>query len=217
MRILVVEDDARLQKSLERALTEHGYAVDTAGDGASALFKAEAVDYDVIVLDVMLPVVTGWDVVDRLRRSKATPVLMLTARDTPPDRVKGLDLGADDYLVKPFDLPELLARLRALVRRSGRVAAPTIRVQDVTIDLRSRSVTTGGAAIALTAAEFSILEYLALHRGKVVSRSELYEHVRGESDDTLSNIMDVHVASIRRKLGPDIIRTRRGHGYAIDA
>jgi two-component system OmpR family response regulator len=166
---------------------------------------------------VLLPVLEGWLVLDRLRRRRTTPVLILTARDTPPDRVRGLDLGADDYLVKPFDLPELLARLRALVRRTGHVTTPTICVQDITIDLRSRSVTTGGVTIALTAAEFGILEYLAIHRGKVVSRTELYEHVRGESDDTLSNIMDVHVASIRRKLGPDIIRTRRGHGYAIDA
>ena len=217
MRVLVVEDDARLRKSLERTLTENGYAVDTAGDGATALVKAASVDYDVIVLDVMLPVMNGWDVIDRLRHTSTTPVLMLTARDTPPDRVKGLDLGADDYLVKPFDLPELLARLRALIRRTGQVATPTIQLRDVTIDLRSRSVTSGGSTIALTAAEFGVLEYLAIHRGKVVSRTELYEHLRGEGDDTLSNIMDVHVASIRRKLGADIIRTRRGHGYAIDA
>ena len=216
MRILVAEDDARLQRSLVKALTEDGYAVDAAGDGGAALYKAESSEYDAVVLDVMMPVIDGWTVLARLRKHKRTPVLLLTARDTAPDRVKGLDLGADDYLVKPFDLPELLARLRALIRRAAGVASNRIDIRDISIDVRSRAVTWAGAPIALTATEYSIVEYLALQRGRVVSRTELYDHLRGEGDDTLSNVMDVHVAAIRRKLGPDVIITRRGQGYCIE-
>jgi two-component system, OmpR family, response regulator len=216
MRILVAEDEPRLQRSLVKALSEHGYAVDTASDGADALYKADSSDYDAVVLDIMMPVLDGWQVLERLRRRKRTPVLLLTARDTTRDRVRGLDLGADDYLVKPFDLAELLARLRALIRRTAGLASDVIQIDDVTVDMRSRTVTWGGTEIALTAREYSILEYLALHRGKVVSRTELYEHLRGEGDDTLSNVMDVHVSGIRKKLGHQLITTRRGHGYCID-
>jgi two-component system OmpR family response regulator len=216
MKILVAEDDPRLQQSLAKALGEHGYAVDVAADGGAALFKAESAEYDAIVLDVMMPVLDGWGVLARLRASKRTPVLLLTARDTPPDRVKGLDLGADDYLIKPFDLSELLARVRALIRRAAGVATNLVRIDDVLIDLRSRTVTWAGTLIPLTATEYRILAYLALHRGRVVSRTELYEHLRGEDDDTLSNVMDVHVAGIRRKLGADLISTKRGHGYCIE-
>ena len=214
MKILVAEDDPRLQQSLAKALAEHGYAVDVASDGGAALFKAKSAEYDAIVLDVMMPVLDGWEVLSRLRAGKRTPVLLLTARDAPPDRVKGLDLGADDYLVKPFDLPELLARVRALIRRAAGVATNSVEINDVSIDLRSRTVTWSGTPIPLTAT--GVLEYLALHRGRVVSRTELYEHLRGESDDSFSNVMDVHVAGIRRKLGPDLISTKRGHGYCIE-
>jgi two-component system OmpR family response regulator len=216
MRILVAEDEPRLQRSLVKALSEHGYAVDTASDGADALYKADSSEYDAVVLDILMPVLDGWQVLERLRRRKLTPVLLLTARDTTRDRVRGLDLGADDYLVKPFDLAELLARLRALIRRTAGVASDVIRINDVSVDMRSRTVTWDGTEIALTAREYSILEYLALHRGKVVSRTELYEHLRGEGDDTLSNVMDVHVSGIRKKLGHQLITTRRGHGYCID-
>ena len=216
MKLLLAEDDPRLQRSLSKALSEQGYAVDVASDGGAALFKAESAEYDAIVLDVMMPVLDGWQVLSRLRARKRTPVLLLTARDTPPDRVKGLDLGADDYLIKPFDLAELLARVRALIRRAAGVATNAVEIDDVSIDLRSRTVTWAGTAIPLTATEYRILEYLALHRGRVVSRTELYEHLRGENDDTLSNVMDVHVAGIRRKLGPDLISTKRGHGYCIE-
>jgi two-component system OmpR family response regulator len=217
MRILVVEDEPRLLRSLAKALREEGYAVDTAEAGDDGLYKAENSDYDAIVLDVMLPRLDGWQLLERLRKRKQTPVLMLTARDMTRDRVRGLDTGADDYLVKPFDLTELLARLRALIRRSAGQARSDIGVRDVIIDTRARWVTRAGQPVMLTAREYAILEYLALHRGEVVTRTELYEHLFDESDDTLSNLVDVHVFSIRKKLGPDLITTRRGQGYCIES
>ena len=216
MRVLVAEDEPRLQRSLAKALREERYAVDTALNGEEALFKAESSEYNVIILDVMMPVMDGWQVLDNLRRHRRTPVLMLTARDAPRDRVRGLDLGADDYLVKPFDLPELLARLRSLIRRTAGHAASVIQLDDIALDTRTRTVTKGGEPIRLTAREFCILEYLALNRGKVVSRTEIYEHVVDDSDDTLSNLLDVHVSAIRRKLRPDLIGTRRGQGYCVE-
>ncbi len=216
MRILVVEDEPRLVRNLAKALREAGYAVDTAENGDDGLFKAETYDYDAVVLDVMLPQLDGWEVLDRLRKQKRTPVLMLTARDGPKDRVRGLDGGADDYLIKPFDLDELLARLRALIRRSAGQVHPKLELGDVTIDTRARSVTRAGQPVTLTAREYAILEYLGLHRGEVVSRTALYEHLFDESDDTLSNLVDVHVFSIRKKLGRDLIATRRGQGYCIE-
>src|SRR3989441_5451040 len=164
----------------------------------------------------MLPRLDGWEVLERLRKQKPTPVLMLTARDAHKDRVRGLDTGADDYLVKPFDLAELLARLRALIRRVAGQALPSIELGSVRMDIRARTVTRAGHPVALTAREYALLEYLALHRGEVVTRTALYEHLFDESDDTLSNLVDVHVFSIRKKLGHDLITTRRGQGYCID-
>lgn len=216
MRILVVEDEPRLLRNLAKALREEGYAVDTAATGDDGLFKAETYNYDAIVLDVMLPELDGWQVLERLRKTKPTAVLMLTARDTHADRVRGLDGGADDYLVKPFDLSELLARIRALIRRAAGRSSSTVTVADVVLDTRSRVVTRGGEAITLTAREYAIFEYLALHRGKVVTRSDLYDHLFDDTDDTLSNLVDVHVFSIRKKLGPQLITTRRGQGYCIE-
>jgi two-component system OmpR family response regulator len=216
MRLLLVEDELRLLMSLAKALREEGYAVDIASTGEDGLFKAHTYSYDCIVLDVMLPLLDGWQLLERLCKEKQTPVLMLTARDAGPDRVRGLDLGADDYLVKPFDLPELLARIRALIRRTTGQARPLIELGDVVIDTRSRTATRAGQPVALTAREYSILEYLALHRGRVVSRTELYEHLMDESNDTLSNLMDVHVFAIRKKLGQSLIATRRGQGYCIE-
>jgi two-component system OmpR family response regulator len=216
MRILIVEDEPRLLRSLAKALREENYAVDTADTGVEGLFKAGNYGYDAILLDVMLPLLDGWEVLERLRKQTRTPVLMLTARDAGPDRVRGLDLGADDYLVKPFDLPELLARLRALIRRSKGQARPAIELGDIVVDMRSRTAVRAGMAVTLTAREYAILEYLALHRGQVVSRTELYEHLLDESDDTLSNLVDVHVFGIRKKLGHALITTRRGQGYCID-
>ncbi|HOY59387.1 MAG TPA: response regulator transcription factor [Verrucomicrobiota bacterium] len=216
MRILVVEDEPHLLRSLAKALREEGYAVDTAAAGDDGLFKAESYDYDAIVLDVMLPGMDGWQLLERLRRRKPTPVLMLTARDAPRDRVRGLDTGADDYLVKPFDLSELLARVRALIRRGAGKPWPRLEIRDIVIDVRSRTVTRAGQPVWLTAREYAILEYLAYHRGEVVTRTALYEHLMDESDDTLSNLVDVHVFGIRKKLGADLIVTRRGHGYCIE-
>ena len=217
MRLLVVDDEPRLIKSLSRALREAGYAVDVAADGVEGLFKAEACDYDAIVLDLMLPGLDGWTVLERLRKKKSTPVLLLTARGATDDRVRGLDSGADDYLPKPFDLPELLPRVRALIRRATGQATSRISLGPIGIDMRSKSVELEGRPVTLTPREFAILEYLALHRGEVVSRSTLYEHLFDESEDTLSNLLDVHVFSIRKKLGADVIVTRRGQGYLVES
>lgn len=215
MRILIVEDEPRLLANLAKALREEDYAVDTADNGEDGLFKAETCDYDAVVLDVMLPKLDGWEVLARLRKNKRTSVLMLTARDAASDRVRGLDTGADDYLVKPFDLSELLARLRALIRRSAGQSQSLIELGEVVVNMRARTVTRAGAEVTLTAREYAILEYLALHRGKLVTRSALYEHIMDESDFTLSNLVDVHVFSIRKKLGQELITTRRGQGYCI--
>jgi two-component system OmpR family response regulator len=217
MRILIVEDEPRLLRNLAKALREEGYAVDSAEAGDDGLYKATSYDYDAIVLDVMLPRLDGWDVLQRLRKQKRTPVLMLTARDAHPDRVRGLDAGADDYLVKPFDLSELLARLRALIRRAAGQSQSRIELGEVQLDTRARSVTRAGQPVTLTAREYSILEYLALHRGEVVTRTALYEHLFDETDDTLSNLVDVHVFNLRRKLGQQLIVTRRGLGYCIES
>lgn len=216
MRLLIVEDEPDLLSGLARALRKQGYAVDTACDGEDGLHKALTTDFDAIVLDVMLPVINGWEILARLRETKSTPVLMLTARDTTADRVRGLDSGADDYLVKPFDLPELFARLRAIIRRSANVSKPTIDIGEVRIDTAARKVNRNGEPITLTAREYVMLEYLALHRGQVVTRTDLYEHLFDENEATLSNILDVHVFNLRRKLGQEFITTRRGLGYCIE-
>ena len=215
MRLLVIEDDPVLLRSLAATLREEHYAVDTAPDGAEGLFKAQQGVYDAIVLDVMLPRLDGWEVLARLRPACLTPVLLLTARDAVPDRVRGLNGGADDYLTKPFDLEELLARLRALIRRAAGQALPTLRIGELAIDTAARRVTLAGGEVALTAREYSLLEYLALHRGQLVTRTALYEHLFDEADSTFSNLLDVHVSNLRRKLGHGIIVTRRGHGYCI--
>lgn len=217
MRLLVVEDEVDLLRGLVRALRDEGYAVDTSANGEDGLFKAESTDYDAVILDVMLPQLDGWEVLRRLRLRKKTPVLMLTARDTSRDRVRGLDTGADDYLVKPFDLPELLARLRAIIRRSRGEANTVIELGDVRIDTAARKVARAGETVVLTAREYSLVEYLALHRGEVVTRTALYEHLFDENDESLSNLLDVHVSNVRKKLGHEFIVTRRGHGYSIEA
>jgi two-component system OmpR family response regulator len=216
MRILIVEDEPRLLGSLAKALREEGYAVDTAETGDDGLYKAQTYAYDAIVLDVMLPQMDGWELLARLRRQKQTPVLMLTARDATHDRVRGLDTGADDYLVKPFDLGELFARLRALIRRAAGQAHTRLELGEVVLDTRARMVSRAGQRVPLTAREYAILEYLALHRGEVVTRTALYEHLFDESEDTLSNLLDVHVFSLRKKLGADLITTRRGQGYCVE-
>lgn len=216
MRVLVIEDEVDLLKGLARSLRGEGYAVDTASDGDIGLRKAEDTPYDAIILDVMLPGMDGWALLQSIRETKKTPVLMLTARDGRLERIRGLDLGADDYLVKPFDLGELLARLRAIIRRASGEARSVMRLQDVTIDAPARRVTKAGAEVELTAREYALLEYLATHRGKVVTRTELYDHLFDEQEDSLSNLLDVHVSNLRKKLGHALIVTRRGHGYTIE-
>ena len=216
MRILIVEDEPDLLASLAQALREEGYAVDEAPDGEEGFYKADNNEYDAILLDVMLPKLDGWEILKRLRQSKKTPVLMLTARDQLRDRVRGLDTGADDYLVKPFDLEEVFARLRSLIRRSTNNTTNVITVGSIQIDTASRHILLNDKPVELTAREYSLVEFLALHRGEVVTRTQLYEHLFDENESSLSNLLDVHVSNVRKKLGAEFIVTRRGHGYCIE-
>lgn len=216
MRLLVIEDEPDLLQTLASALREENYAVDTAADGEEGLYKARSTPYNAIVLDVMLPKLDGWSLLAQLRPKVRTPVLMLTARDAVPDRIKGLNAGADDYLTKPFDLDELLARLRALIRRTAGQASSTLQIGSLAIDTSARRVTMKDEDITLTAREYALLEYLALHRGEVVTRTALYDHLFDENDTSLSNLLDVHVSNLRKKLGHDMITTRRGHGYSLE-
>jgi len=217
MRILIVEDEPDLLANLAQAIREAGFAVDTAADGEVGLFKAESSDYDALILDVMLPKLDGWGLLKQLRHIKKTPVLMLTARDSISDRIHGLDSGADDYLTKPFDLDELLARVRALIRRASGDPNPSFQVGEIEINTASKAVTKLGQSIALTSREYALLEYLAQNRGHVISRTDLYEHLFDENDSSLSNLLDVHVSNLRKKLGSALITTRRGQGYCIEA
>jgi two-component system OmpR family response regulator len=207
MRLLVVEDEADLARTLSKALTEEGYAVDLARNGDDALAKASSTAYDTIVLDVMLPGMSGLSVLASLRaRGGRAPVLILTARDAVED----------DYLTKPFALTELLARVRALIRRASPDPVSELAAGPLVMDTSARVVRRGGEVIELTAREYAILELLARRKGSVVSRSAIYDHVYDEHEDTLSNVIDVYIAALRRKLGRDVIHTRRGHGYVID-
>lgn len=215
MRVLVVEDEPDLLSTISQVLREDGYAVDEAADGQEGLFKATSWQYDAIVLDLLMPKLTGWQVLEKLRQTHKTPVMILTARDGVNDRVRGLDGGADDYLAKPFHLVELKARLRAIIRRSAGQASSQIFVGGLTIDLNAKTVTRDAELILLTPREYSLLELLALHRGQVVTRTQIYEHLFDENEDSLSNLVDVHVSNLRRKLGTDFITTRRGQGYIL--
>jgi len=215
MRILVVEDEPDLLRTIAQVLREDGYAVDEAADGAEGLYKARTWSYDAIVLDLLLPQMTGWELLQQLRKTHAVPVLILTARDEVADRVRGLDAGADDYLTKPFALSELRARLRALIRRAAGQPSSTILIRQLCIDLNSKTVTRDGTLLSLTPREYSLLELLALHRSQVVTRTQIYEHLFDETEDSLSNLVDVHISNLRRKLGADFITTRRGQGYIL--
>ena len=216
MRILLVEDEEDLAAVVANSLREAGFCVDVAADGEDGLVRALGTDYDAVVLDLMLPRIDGWAVLRELRAAgRRTPVLVLTARDGVSDRVRGLDGGADDYVTKPFDLEELAARLRALVRRAAGNASPTLRARDVAVDTAARSVSRAGVAVALAAKEYALLELLMLHRGRLVTRDMIYQHIYDERDDSLSNVVDVYVSNLRKKLGNDLIETRRGHGYVI--
>jgi DNA-binding response OmpR family regulator len=218
MRVLLVEDESDLASTLNRALAEAHFAVDLAADGEEAQFLLDEVAYDAVVLDLMVPKRSGWSLLQDLRQSgRRTPVLILTALDAVEDRVKALDLGADDYLPKPFAIAELVARLRALVRRSGGNPSPILVVGDITIDRAARMVYRDNKPIDLTAREYSILELMVRNRGTLVTRSAICEHIYSESSDVFSNVIDVHVAALRRKLGPSLIQTRRGQGYIVNA
>jgi len=218
VRLLVVEDERDLAQTLRRALEEEEFAVDLAEDGEDALFKIRELPYDAVILDLMLPRLDGWALLQTARADGIrTPVLVLTARDMIDDRVRGLNLGADDYLTKPFALVELVARVRAMIRRAYGNPSSTVQLGGLAIDTAGRQVLRAGAPIELTAREFAILELLTRSRGSVVARSTICEHIYNEDTDVLSNVVDVHVAALRRKLGPGVIRTRRGEGYMIDA
>lgn len=221
MRLLLVEDEPDAARILAKGLREQGYAVDVATDGEAACYQASVVDYDAILLDVMLPLKDGLEVCRQLRREGlSVPILMLTARESVEARVAGLDSGADDYLQKPFDFRELLARLRALIRRGVRPPLPErLMIAGLELDTRARRVLKAGSEVHLTAREYALLEYLARHAGEVVGRAEISEHVWDERYDPFSNVIDVYVQRLRRKLdnpgGPSLIRTRRGEGYQL--
>jgi two-component system OmpR family response regulator len=217
MRLLIVEDEPDLAATLCKALAEEGFSIDAAADGEAALWQAGSVAYDLIVLDLMMPAVDGWEVIRQLRaRDNRSPILVLTARDATGDKVRALNSGADDYLTKPFTLTELVARIRAIARRAAGSPAPVLSIRDITIDTSARRVARGNVEVELTPREYALLEFLALHRGTLVTRSMLFEHVYDDREDTMSNVVDVYVASLRRKLGHDVIRTRRGAGYIVD-
>jgi DNA-binding response OmpR family regulator len=220
MRILVAEDDPLLARSLAKGLRERAHVVDVVGDGESAFVQAVVNEYDAIVLDVMLPRRDGLDVARALRtRDVQAPILMLTARDLVGDKVAGLDAGADDYLTKPFEFEELLARLRALQRRAPTIVPEVLTVRDLVVDTRRQSVTLGGRQLTLTTKEYGMLEYLARRASEVVSRADLSAHIWDDNHDPSSNALEVLVARLRRKLdagaGRPLLHTRRGVGYML--
>jgi two-component system copper resistance phosphate regulon response regulator CusR len=221
MRILIVEDEPKTAAYVSKGLTEHAYLVDVADNGIEGLHLASSGPYDLVLLDVMLPGADGWTVLEALRRRRQTPVLFLTARDEVADRVKGLELGADDYLVKPFAFSELLARIRTLLRRGAAQVEQRVRLADLDLDLVRRRVSRGGERIELTAKEYALLDYFARHVGEVVSRTLIAEHVWDMNFDSDTNVVDVAVRRLRAKLDDPfptkLIHTIRGVGYVFDA
>ena len=220
MRILLVEDEARVAGFIAKGLREQAYAVDIASDGEQALYQAAVNQYDIVILDVMLPVKDGHTVCRELRASGfRTPILMLTARGAVDDRVEGLDSGADDYLAKPFDFKELLARLRALLRRPAGLRPQVLQVADLTLDTASHAATRAGKPVSLTAKEYALIEFLVLNQGRVVGREQIGQHVWDENFDPLSNVIDVYIKRLRSKLDTGfsrrLIHTRRGEGYIL--
>ncbi|MEP6921627.1 MAG: response regulator transcription factor [bacterium] len=220
MRILLVEDDPGIARFVARGLREQTYAVDVSSDGEDALYKVSVNEYDAVILDVMIPKRDGFEVCRELRASgSAIPIIMLTARDTVQDRITGLDAGADDYLIKPFAVTELLARLRALLRRGHVVRPATIQIADLLLDTQARRATRGGRELKLTTKEYALLDYLAREAGRVVSRAEIAEHVWDENFDPMTNLIDVHINRLRRKVDNGfsgrLIHTRRGEGYML--
>lgn len=222
MKVLLVEDHPPLSKSLKQGLEEEGFAVDVAKDGEEANVKARSSPYDVIVLDIMLPKVDGLTLLQDWRKDGiATHVLLLTAKDQVTDKIKGLDLGADDYLTKPFELNELIARIRALIRRGHHAKDPVLRVFDLEMDTAARTVKRKGTRIHLTPREYALLEFLAYHRGKVVTRPMIWDHLYDEEDENTSNVVDVYIRYLRNKIDkgfdPPLILTRWGEGYMLRA
>ncbi|MDT5062297.1 MAG: two-component system, OmpR family, copper resistance phosphate regulon response regulator CusR [Acidobacteriota bacterium] len=222
MRVLLVEDDPRIARFVSQGLREQTYAVDVTADGEDALYKAFVNDYDAVILDVMIPGRDGFEVCRELRAAGSNvPVIMLTARDSIQDRIAGLDTGADDYLTKPFEVAELLARLRALLRRGHIVQPAALVIADLVIDTRAHRVTRGNRRVELTAKEYALLEYLAREQGRVLSRAEIAEHVWDENFDPFSNLIDVNINRLRRKIDDGsltpLIHTRRGEGYMLAA
>ena len=220
MRVLLIEDHKPLVRALKQGLEEEGFAVDTALDGEEGNYKAHSAEYDVIILDLMLPKRDGLSLLQTWRRDGLqTHVLVLTAKSSIEDKVRGLDLGADDYLTKPFELGELLARLRALIRRHHQVKSPVIKIHDLEIDTASRTVKRAGQVIHLTPREFALLQFLAFHQGKVVTRSQIWEHLWNEHDENTSNVVDVYIRYLRNKIDkgfdPPLILTRWGEGYML--
>jgi DNA-binding response OmpR family regulator len=220
MRVLLVEDHKPMVRAIKQGLEEEGFAVDTAMDGEEADYKARTANYDLVILDIMLPKEDGLSLLQKWRRAGiSTHVLMLTARGAIEDKVKGLDLGADDYLTKPFQWEELLARLRALIRRGHQVKDPVLRIADLEIDTASCTVKRAGQPIKLTPREYALLQFLAFHRGKVVSRSMIWEHLYDEHDENTSNVVDVYIRYLRTKIDkgfdPPLILTRWGEGYLL--
>jgi len=222
MRLLLVEDDARIARFVAKGLREQAYAVDVASTGEEALYQAAINTYDLVILDVMIPGRNGFEVCGELRKSgQRMPILMLTARDAVEDRITGLDRGADDYLTKPFEFRELLARLRALLRRSGELRPAKISIADLVLDTAAQSASRGGRAVTLTAKEYALLEFLARNAGRVVGRAEIAEHVWDETFDPFSNLIEVYVNRVRGKIDADsekpLLHTRRGAGYILGA
>jgi len=220
MRILVVEDERVAAEVLAKGLREHAYAVDIAVDGATALSHAATNDYDLVILDILLPRMNGLDVCRRLRADGLpVPILMLTARGGAEQRVEGLDAGADDYLPKPYHFPELLARVRALLRRGPALTSSVLSFHDLVVDTRARRVERAGATVALTAKEYALLEYLVRRQGEVVGRADIGEHVWDDSFDPMSNLIEVYIQRLRRKIDDGhpvkLIHTRRGAGYSL--
>ena len=221
MRVLLVEDDTRIASFISKGLRENAYAVDTAADGDEATYMASINPYDLFILDVNLPKKDGFAVCSELRENgNANPILMLTARDGVDDRVSGLDIGADDYLVKPFEFRELVARIRALLRRNTEIRSNKIVVADLEIDTVSQTVRRSGTSIDLTTKEYTLLEFLALNKGRVLGREEISEHVWNEDFDPFSNLIEVYIKRLRRKIDEEysvqLIHTRRGSGYILN-
>jgi DNA-binding response OmpR family regulator len=220
VRVLLIEDHKPMLRAIKQGLEEEGFAVDVAVDGEEGNYKARTANYDVIILDLMLPKIDGLTLLKQWRREGMNAhILVLTAKGSIEEKVHGLDLGADDYLTKPFQWEELLARLRALIRRGHQIKDPVLRVHDLEIDTASRTVKRGGQSIHLTPREYALLQFLAFHRGKVVSRSMIWEHLYDEHDENTSNVVDVYIRYLRTKIDkgfePALIMTRWGEGYML--